>query len=141
MKSKAPLTLMELLIMVLIFALTVGLCVRIFVTADQWSRESQLRDRAVAEVQNTAEMIKHHNGDLREIEEALDVQSRDKQLILYYDKDWTKAPETEAVYHVTVEWIPSPEPLMGSALVSSGVVGGEDLFGVAVGWQEVSEDE
>ena len=47
MKSKAPLALMEQIIMVLVFALAAALCLRTFALSDRMSREGELRDGAV----------------------------------------------------------------------------------------------
>ena len=47
MKSKAPLALMEQLVMVLVFALAAALCVQAFFASDRMSRQGEARDRAV----------------------------------------------------------------------------------------------
>ena len=54
MRSKAPLALMEQLVMVLVFALAAALCVQVFVLSYQTSRRNEARDRAVLEAQNAA---------------------------------------------------------------------------------------
>ena len=61
MKSRAPLVMMEQLVMVLVFALAAAVCVRIFALSDRLSLENETRDRAVAAVQNAA------NGSLRSL--------------------------------------------------------------------------
>ena len=58
MRSKAPLVLMEQLVMVLVFALAAALCVQVFVLSDQTSRSHEARDRAVVAAQNAAENLK-----------------------------------------------------------------------------------
>lgn len=58
MKNKASLLLMEQLVMILVFALCAALCLQCFVAADEISRETALRDRAVLLAQNTAECMK-----------------------------------------------------------------------------------
>ena len=64
MKNKAPLVLTELMIMLLVFALAAGLCLRVFLYADQISRASIETDLAVAAAQTGAELTKHYRGDL-----------------------------------------------------------------------------
>ena len=49
MRSKAPLVLMEQLVMVLVFALAAALCVQVFVLSDQTSRNYAARDRGAAQ--------------------------------------------------------------------------------------------
>ena len=63
MRSKAPLVLMEQLVMVLVFALAAALCVQVFVLSDQTSRSYEARDRAVVAAQNAAEQLKGCGGD------------------------------------------------------------------------------
>ena len=63
MRSKTPLAMMELLVMLLVFALAAAVCVQVFVFAGADSRRDAARDRALAEVQNAAECIKSLRGD------------------------------------------------------------------------------
>ncbi len=71
MRSKAPLVLMEQLVMVLVFALAAALCVQAFVLSDRTSRACELRDQAVAAAQSTAETLKHCHGDYARAAELL----------------------------------------------------------------------
>ena len=71
MRSKAPLALMEQLIMILVFALAAVLCLRIFVWCDSSSKENQLRDEAVILVETAAETLQHFAGDLNQTAAAL----------------------------------------------------------------------
>ena len=47
MRSKAPLAMMEQMVMVLVFALAAALCLQAFVKSDRMSKEMEARDRAV----------------------------------------------------------------------------------------------
>ena len=58
MKSKASLSLMEILVMVLIFALAAALCLQIFAKARTISLETARQDEAVLLAQNGAELLK-----------------------------------------------------------------------------------
>ena len=58
MKSKATLTLMELLAMVLVFSLAAAVCLRLFAGAASLSEETARQDRAVVLAQNAAESLK-----------------------------------------------------------------------------------
>lgn len=64
MKNKTPLVLMELVIMLLVFAVAAGLCLRAFAGAERISRTGVEDDRAVAAAQNGAELTKFYLGDL-----------------------------------------------------------------------------
>lgn len=58
MRSKAPLVLMEQLVMLLVFALAAALCVQAFALSERTSARNAARDRAVLEAQNAAEALK-----------------------------------------------------------------------------------
>lgn len=62
MKNRASLVLMELLVMILVFALAAALCLQAFVGADTISRTTELQDEAVLLAQNTAESLKATKG-------------------------------------------------------------------------------
>ena len=58
MKSKAPLVMMEQMVMILVFALAAALCLQAFVLSDSISQENQRRDQAALLCQNLAEECK-----------------------------------------------------------------------------------
>lgn len=58
MRSKAFLSLMELLVMILVFALASALCMQVFAYAQGISLETARRDEAVVLAQNGAELLK-----------------------------------------------------------------------------------
>ena len=60
MKNKTPLVLLELLVMVLVFALAAALCLQVFVRSDQIARETQARTQAVQVAQLGAEVPPAH---------------------------------------------------------------------------------
>ena len=63
MKHKTSLLLMELLVMILVFALAAALCLQVFAKARDISEETARRDRAVVLARNAAELLKATNGD------------------------------------------------------------------------------
>ena len=63
MRSKAPLALMEQMVMVLVFALAAALCLQAFALADRISRQNAERDQALVAAQNAAEQVKQVRGD------------------------------------------------------------------------------
>ena len=72
MENKASFTLMELLIMVLVFSLAAAGCLRCFVWAKLTSEETAEFDRAVVLAQNTAEALKSTGGNCREAAALVD---------------------------------------------------------------------
>ena len=64
MKNKAPLALIEQLIMLLILAVAAAVCLQVFLWADRQADSNSLLDSALQQVQNTAEVLKSTSGDL-----------------------------------------------------------------------------
>ena len=75
MRSKAPLALMEQVVMVLVFALAAALCLQVFVVSNRMSERNKDIDRAVLLAQNTAETLKACGG----VEEAAEVMGGEMQ--------------------------------------------------------------
>ena len=137
MKNKAPLALMEQLVMLLVFALAAALCLQAFVLSDQMSGRCEERDRAVTAVQNAAETLKSCGGDLDAGVRILGGTSAGGQWQIGYDADWKQTAVDQAAYQVLVVLKPTEEPLLGSAEVLAQTVEGRQLFQLAVSWQEV----
>lgn len=70
MRSRASLSLMELLVMILVFALAAALCMQVFAYAQELSLETARRDEAVILAQNGAELLKAGTA-AEEIEDTL----------------------------------------------------------------------
>lgn len=62
MKSKATLSLIEQVIMVLVFAIAAAVCLRVFVYADNLSKKQELTTKACMMAQTAAEEIKNTAG-------------------------------------------------------------------------------
>ena len=114
MRNKAPLALMELVIMILIFALAAALCLQAFQWASKQSQQIALRDDAVLAVQNTAEALKAGIGNAGGLA----------------DQDYGG--------RFTVETTPlhPGEAGLGGARVRAVTPAGEEIFAVEVYWQE-----
>lgn len=138
MKSKAPLMLIEQLVLLLVFAVSAALCVQVFVRSDAISAESELRDRAVILVESTAETLRATSGDIGA--SAPDgAIARENGFILYYDKNGNTTPdETNAAYCLRADIIGPEIDGLGEAQVSVGYTapGKGDIFTVNVMWQE-----
>lgn len=139
MRSKAPLAMMEQLVMVLVFALAAALCLQVFVLSDKTSRRNEARDRAVLEAQNTAEELKSLRGDFARAADlhggTFDGQTWDKS----YNADWEQEDGGDAVYRILAVCADSGDPLLGCAEVTIYTAEGELLFSLPVAWQEVTD--
>lgn len=139
MKSKAPLALMEQLVMVLVFALAAALCLQVFAFAQNTSQHHGAQDRAVAEAQRAAETLKACAGDFGQAAERLEAQWEGGTLTLTLDDNWTPVAGGQAgAYQLTAREIDSGEALLGRAEVAVTTAQGDLLFSLPVAWQEVA---
>ena len=147
MKSKAPLTLMEQTVMVLVFALAAAVCMQAFVKADHISVRSEEKSYAALAAQDVAELLKHSGGDMgHALTQAAELSGGTyEQGLLYldYDADWNPAKQ-DGVYRLTVMGVPVEESGLQKALVrvvTGATENPELLFELEVAWLEVSPDE
>lgn len=112
MKSKASLVLMEMLVMVLVFALAAGLCLQSFAKAREISDQTSRKDAASLLAQNAAELLKATGGD---VEKAGSL--------------------SEGSFHLEIRKEDPQIPGLGQAEIS--VYDGELLLlSLRIGWQE-----
>lgn len=137
MKRKAPLTLMELMVMILVFALAAALCLQAFVQSDRMSRDSEVRDRAAVACQSVAEVLRHTGGNFREAAGLLEAQScEDDSLMLDYDKDWVLAEDTMR-YTVGASLMDTMLPGLEKATVwCRDEENDTELFRLEISWQK-----
>ena len=147
MKSKAPLALMEQLVMVLVFALAAALCVQAFFASDRMSRQGEARDRAVLLAQNTAEYLKEYGKEYgaeqtaQTLAQALGgTAETPERVCVYLDGELSEdrpAPEN-AAYLLRVELEDAQcGGRLGRAEISVYQAGAaEPLFSIPAAWQE-----
>ncbi len=137
MRNKAPLALMEQMVMLLVFALAAALCLQAFVQSDRLSRESAARDRAITLCQNAAELVRHRGGDLAAAAEKLGGACTGEELCAGYDKDWTVSDVQSCTYRLTVRLVDSGVEGLGRARISVVEEASENrLFELETAWQE-----
>lgn len=136
MKSKAPLVLIEQLVMLLVFALTAALCLRAFVWSELRSQRLEARTYAVTLVQSAAETIRHYK-DLPTAAQHLGGRYEQEQLRLAYDQNWQPISGDGAYYLTAQELLPETEGLQ-AARVELKTSGNEPevLFALEIAWQE-----
>lgn len=150
MRSKAPLALMEQMVMILVFALAAALCLQAFVKSDEQSRRVEARDRAVTLCQSVAETIRSNGGNVREAMRTVAGQSlaaEDRGFEARFDKNWNliEADRSfsagEQYYFMWANEIDSAIPGLGKAEVYVESVAPSDgeitrIFELEVAWQE-----
>ena len=139
MKNKAPLTLMEQLTMILVFAIAAAVCLRLFMLANTLSENAASKEQAVAAVQNAAEALKLVNGDFDQLAAEFGGERTDEGWQISCDENWN-ADAGKAVYTVKTYAFDDEIPLMGSAHVSAEDKNGKQLFQIMVCWQEACDE-
>ena len=137
MRNKAPLAMMEQLVMVLVFALAAALCIQVFAFSDQTSRFNEARDRAVLEAQNAAEAFKSGN---HEYFSSMNAQvNGNRGYILSYDADWNLLPaetaKESAVYILTAYYTESTHKNLWTGEVTVSTADGQELICLPVAGQ------
>lgn len=151
MRSKAPLVMIEQMVMILVFALAAALCLQSFVLSDRISRKGEARGRAALECQTAAETIRSCGGDMGQAlsaaAEKLGGNYEQGLLWLDYDQDWEPIDYDEcgleapaAAYRLTASGAPAQVPGLEKASVwVTDSEGGEAIFQLEIAWQgEVS---
>ena len=118
MRDKATLTLMELLIMVLVFSLAAALCLKAFVWSTQKTRENRIIAGAAVAAQTAAE----------EMKAARHAEAGSRA----YDENWQ--PAQDGCYVLKTE--PFHAELLGGAEITVEDRTGSELFRLMVRWQE-----
>ena len=138
MKNKAPLSLMEQLIMLLVFALSAALCLQIYVFSAHISRRSEATGHAVTAVQNTAESVKFCRGNVSRYPQLLGGTGTSQQWEIGYNENWEKTSAPQAAYRILITPEVTSLPALGRASVTAVTKTDEVLFSVSVSWQEVA---
>lgn len=136
MRSKAPLALMEQMVMLLVFALAATLCLQAFSKSDEISKRVETRDRAVTLCQSVAEVIQNGGGEpadaLSDAARKLGYQYDQGLLWAEYDENWSSG--SEGIYRLTAQGVPTEIAGLYSARVAVETEG-ETLFELTVAWQ------
>lgn len=86
-RSKAPLALMEQIIMILVFALAAAVCLQAFVYSNNLSVKGERENNAVSHAQEVAEYCKMYSGNLDEVQEELAGERTQDGLRVFYEED------------------------------------------------------
>lgn len=138
MRSKAPLSAIEQVIMLLIFALAAAVCLRGFAWADSTSKHNRNCDLAMAEAQNAAAILQNNGGDLTAAAEIMGGRVEEECWGIDYNEQWEQT-DTEGKFALLVRFRPSPALVSVAEITVAG--DGERLAELKVSWQEVAADE
>lgn len=121
--SKSGLFLMELLMGILFFSVACAVCVKLFVTSSQLSRQSVSLNHAVSLAESIAESFYGCNGDPKALSQLLpseenglyaDVTLYEENELLHckitvYENDPQEIPDTSCIYQLHVSLFPKEE--------------------------------
>lgn len=140
MRSKAPLILMEQLVMVLVFALAAALCLQAFVFADRTSRTNEARDRAMVEAQNAAEMLKA-GRETEYLADMLGAANGNAGMVIDFNGEWepVEAGSADAAYHLLTFPAGTESAYLWAADVLVFTAGGDLLVSLPVAGQNGGE--
>ena len=125
-RSKAPLALMEQIIMIFVFALAAAVCLQAFVYSDTLSKKGEQRDLAVIRAQKLAEYCKAEQGNLDEVSWIFPATRKEDGLSVQY-------PEEKMRMYLRV--IQSDE-YYEKAIISVEDEKGEEIFSIQTAWQK-----
>lgn len=124
-RSKAPLALMEQIIMILVFALTAAVCLQAFVYSNNLSEEGDKENLAASHAQEVVETCKMYSGDLDQVQLKLSGERTENGIRVFYEED-----------HMTVVLeITEQSDWLARAKVSVQDEKDQEIFSVDTAWQ------
>jgi type II secretory pathway pseudopilin PulG len=132
MRNKAPLAMIEQVVMLLVFALAAAICLQVFVKADKQSQRNAAQSKAALTAQNAAETLKSTAGDYAAAAALYGGEWNGEAWVL-------DVPDT-AGCRVEVTPAAQTQPLLGEATVTAYTADEEVLLALPVAWQEENGD-
>lgn len=123
-RNKAPLALMEQIIMILVFALASAVCLQGFVYANNLSKNGAWQQEASSKAQTVVEYCKAEQGDLDAVCEALSGERTERGL---------RIMDTEADMQIVLELTDSTEYLQRAKVTA--FVDEKEIYTVNAAWQ------
>ncbi len=93
-RSKSVMLLMEITIMLLVFAICAGVCLTLFASSRRMSREAAELSEAAMWAQSAAEVYKSSGGDVAKAAETLRGDVNGGAMELWLDDDWQPGGRT-----------------------------------------------
>ena len=125
MKSRSVLTQIEFTIMILIFAVSAAVCLKIFTYADTYSERNAEKNNAQIILQSSAELIKSESGNFALCAEISGGEADESSwVIIYDDGSFMKAVR-----------VASENPLLGKAKLQF-CKNNETISALEIAWQE-----
>lgn len=130
-RSKAPLALMEQIIMILVFALAAAACLQAFVYARNLSLEGEKRDAALVHIQEVAEYTKSVHGDMDAVKKYFLAETAPDGIKVSY-------PEEKMELYMSVK---KENKYLEKAKISVKDTDGNIVHEITAAWQTGEENE
>ncbi len=129
--SKARLFLIELVIIILFFAIAGAVCANIFVKAHLTSEKSLDLTSAALKAQFAAECVKHAKDDEIRLSELLGADRENGgEFTVYYDESWNASAKDAARYSLSVSLSKTGGMLRAEISVCKGA---QELYAIETG--------
>ncbi len=92
--SKSGLFLMELIFVILFFALSGAICLQMFAYASQTATHAEELTQATLVARSAAECFQATDGALEDVAELLSGTATDTTVAITYDQDWQRGADT-----------------------------------------------
>ena len=139
MKYKTTLSLMELTLMLILFAVTAAMCLQAFVLSDRMSRQAEQRDRAVLWAETLAETWKATNGELKQGESLYRKNESGDGWAVRLDDGWSRTEDAgRAVYEAELREEPGDGLLKRARITVRELDGGRCIYELETACQEAA---
>ena len=141
-ESKAPLVLMEQVIMVLVFALVSAVCIQAFALARTTSIRMSDRDHAMNISQTLAETVKAYSGNMEAVCGSLGGEIEGEQLVFYYDSGWESVSKSaDASFRAVFAQEEQDGFCRYGQITVSDTAEDQEIFSMRVAWQGAEANE
>ena len=139
MKYKTTLSLMELTLMLILFAVTAAMCLQAFVLSDRMSRQAEQRDRAVLWAETLAETWKAMDGELMQGESLYEENESGDGWTVRLDDGWSRTEDAgSAVYEAELREEPGDGLLKRARITVRELDGGRCIYELETACQEAA---
>ncbi len=128
--AQSSLFLMEMMVVILFFALTSAICVHLFAQSYQTAKHSEDLTNGVLQAESAAELYKSTAGDLQQTAELLDAKwEAVGSLTVLYDAHW-QIVQQDGAYQLTMS--AAQETLIPTAEIVIRTLEGKEIYRLTV---------
>ena len=139
MRNRTLLSLMEMLIMVMVFSAAAAICLRAFVYADSQSRESGRQAQAALLAQSAAEVLAYSRGDLEEAAATFGGACEEDGIwTVYFDENGKACEEASAFFTLEAAAGTQVNAFTAETTILVKDPSGAEIFSIPAAWQTES---